>query len=394
MDRADWGWRFASPARRPSTDRIEQQFATPRWVGDAGGKGGFFLKGKPVGPGGPWEPVYDDPVFLDEARSRSLRRSPPATTARRGSAMWTSAALAIGAKATLHPAASASMASTSLERHVDLHVKHFRRTPLVISDDFVYSLAIPDDRRRLHAKLLQRGVSYRDDSILVDWYVQTCSPTFTVRSPEYFADAWPKTPTVLELEHYGIVKNKGNWTPQPGSSLEKFGGGRTGADYFRGAIEQLHATYIGYHGYAQEWLAENPALTVELLNRCGYWFFPHKVEATRRFRRRPDNTVPWPGRIAASRAPIIPIVCSCGSKGRDTFEQELPSGNTRWLPGSAEKTWRETYTLAIPTTLKPGEYSLKFKLRSREANRDVKLPLKTHLLDKNGFYTIAPVPIR
>ena len=70
----------------------------------------------------------------------------------------------------------------ALERHVDLHLKHFRRTPLVISDDFVYSLAHPDDRGRLHAKLLQHRVSYRDDSILVDWYVKTYSPTFTVRS--------------------------------------------------------------------------------------------------------------------------------------------------------------------------------------------------------------------
>lgn len=57
-------------------------------------------------------------------------------------------------------------------------------------------------------------------------------------------------------------------------------------------------------------------------------------------------------------------------------------------------TWRETYTLAIPTALKPGEYSLKLKLQSREANRDVKLPFKTHLLDKNGCYTIARARVR
>jgi hypothetical protein len=41
----------------------------------------------------------------------------------------------------------------------------------------------------------------------------------------------------------------------------------------------LHATYIGYHGDAREWLADNPELTKELLNRCGYWLFPevHRV---------------------------------------------------------------------------------------------------------------------
>jgi hypothetical protein len=55
-------------------------------------------------------------------------------------------------------------------------------------------------------------------------------------------------PTVFELEHYGSVKRQGNWVAAPGSSLEKFGKGGSGADFFRGALGLLHATYIGYHG--------------------------------------------------------------------------------------------------------------------------------------------------
>jgi len=29
--------------------------------------------------------------------------------------------------------------------------------------------------------------------------------------------------------------------------------------------------------YAREWLDDNPALTSELLNRCGYWLFPESI---------------------------------------------------------------------------------------------------------------------
>ncbi len=346
-----------------------------------------------AGPNLAWEPVYDDPVFLEK-----LDKFLAALAGRYDGKSWlryvdVGSFGDWGEGHTSH-GSKRKYGFDVLARHVDLHVKHFRRTQLVVSDDLVFNVASPEDRPRLHAKIIASGVSYRDDSILVDWYVQTCGPTFTVRSPEYFDDAWPRTPTILELEHYGIVKNKGNWTPRPGSSLEKFGGGRTGADYFRGAIEQLHATYIGYHGYAREWLAENPPLTIELLNRCGYWFFPHRIELPDALIAGRTNTVSiaWQNRgVARAYHPYALIL---RLEGPETFEGEFPSGNTRWLPGSGGNPWRETHALAIPTTLKPGAYDLKLRLRSHEANRDVRLPLKASLLDKDGFYTVGRARIK
>ena len=58
------GIAFRISCKETSTDRIEQQFATPRWVMEAGAKGGYYRMGQAVGPEGPWEPVFDDPVFL------------------------------------------------------------------------------------------------------------------------------------------------------------------------------------------------------------------------------------------------------------------------------------------------------------------------------------------
>ncbi len=384
------GIAFRISCKETSTNRVEQQFATPRWVQDAGARGGHYRRGKPEGPDAPWEPVYDDPVFLAK-----LENFLAAFAARYDGQPWLRYVDigSVGDWGEGHTSSGSGLKYdyAALERHVDLHLKYFRKTPLVISDDFVYSLASPDDRRRLHAKLLAAGVSYRDDSILVDWYVQTYSPTFTVRSPELFADAWSKAPTVFELEHYGIVKSKGNWKPQPGSSLEKFGAGRTGADYFRGALEELHATYIGFHGYAREWLADNPELTVELLNRCGYWFFPHTVELPDVLTAGRSNavTVAWQNRGVARAYHPYSLLLRLEGPGK--CEVELPSGNTRWLP--SENVCRETYDLAIPATLPPGDYEFKLKLYSHDAARDVKLPLRARLLDQDGFYTIGRVRV-
>src|SRR4030043_409700 len=57
---------FRISCRETSTDRIEQQFATPKWVMEAGAKGDYYIRGETVGPDGPWEPVFDDPVFLEK----------------------------------------------------------------------------------------------------------------------------------------------------------------------------------------------------------------------------------------------------------------------------------------------------------------------------------------
>ena len=84
-------------------------------------------------------------------------------------------------------------------------------------------------------KLLAAGVSYRDDSILVDWLRE--DPTAQPRPyavPSSFWRRRPKTPRSLELEHYGIVKRMGNWdTAARFARWRNFSGDPTAPDYFR-----------------------------------------------------------------------------------------------------------------------------------------------------------------
>jgi len=386
------GISFRISCKETSTDRIEQQFATPKWVMEAGAKGGYYRKGQQTGPDGPWEPVFDDPIFM-----KKLENFLKAFAARYDGKPWLRYIDigSIGDWGEGHTS-SGSRIKYGFDQqrpHVDLHCKHFRKTQLVISDDFVYSIADLKERQRMHQYIVDRRIAYRDDSILVDYYVRAFSDTWTVRSPEFFADTWHQTPQVLELQHYGAVKNDGNWIVRPGSSAALHGDGKSGPDYFRGALDLLHATYVGYHGYAREWLDDNPQLTVELLNRCGYWFFLHSVRMPETWKSGTSTalTMTWENRgVAPAYEPFQLRLRLCGPP---TLNLNIESGNRKWLPLHEKKTHEEEYEIDLPQELKPGDYALQMKLYSPAADRDVLLPLKRDLLDRHGFYTLCKIRI-
>lgn len=386
------GIAFRISCRETGTDRIEQQFATPKWVMEAGAKGDFYYKGKRTGPDGPWEPVFDDPVFLQK-----LEGFLKAFGQRYDGKPWLRYVDigSIGDWGEGHTSSGSHLAYDFDQRkpHVDLYCKYFPRSQLVISDDFVYSIPDLDQRQRMHQLILDRGIAYRDDSILVDYYVRAYSDNWTVRSPQYFADAWRQTPQVLELQHYGAVKRDGNWVVRPGSSIDRSGNGRTGADYFRGALGLLHATYIGYHGYAREWLDDNPELTEELLNRCGYWYFLNQVRMPETWRTGADVplTLTWENRGVAPSYTPFQLKLRLQGKGRQDFVTD--SGNTKWLPRPDQPAHEEAYTFKLAEDLAPGQYTLKLKLFCPRTGRDVLLALSQKLQDAEGYYTIGEIRV-
>ncbi len=359
---------------------------------EAGAKGGYYLKGEKTGPDGPWEPIFDDPVFLEKLEN-FLRTFGD----RYDGKPWLRYVDigSIGDWGEGHTWAGSRLQYGYEQRktHIDLYRKYFPKTQLVISDDFVYSVQDAQDRKRMHEYVVENGITYRDDSILVNGYLRGHSDTFTVRSPEFFADAWRLKPIVFELEHYGAVKRYGNWLAKPKSSLAQYGGGRKGADFFRGALGLLHATYIGYHGYAHEWLADNPKLTVELLNRCGYWYFLHSLDIPEEWKLGTSQTITmeWENRgVAPAYSPYHLVV---RLQGPETIDLELDSGNQAWIPGPQTETYSKDYRIDIPKTLEPGTYELRLKLYSKEQERDVFLALDRQLLDDDNFYRIGKVTI-
>ncbi|MFC1762560.1 DUF4832 domain-containing protein [Planctomycetota bacterium] len=385
---------FRISCKETSTDRIEQQFATPKWVMEAGAKGNYYRYGEIVGPDGPWESVFDDSVFLEKLEN-FLR----AFAARYDGKSWLCYVDigSIGDWGEGHSWAGSKIDYTMDQKkiHIDLYRKYFQKTQLIITDDFVYSIKNPDNRKTLHQYVKQRGISYRDDSPLVNGYFNDgYTKTYTVRSPEFFADTYRKGPTVFELQHYGTVKREGNWTAAEGSSISKYAPGKTGPDFFRGALDLLHATYIGYHGDAHDWLTDNPELTVELLNRCGYWFFLHHVDAPDPLRIGQSNTLQMVWENKGVAPAYHPYVLKLRLVGVKTVDIELDSGNQKWLPGETGGIHPETYPMVIPEGTPPGAYDLRLKLHSNDEHRDVLLALNPTLLDAENYYQIATVQVK
>jgi len=381
---------FRISCKETSTDRIEQQYATPKWVMEAGAQGGYYRSGKKVGPDGPWEPRFDDPVFLEKLEI-FLR----AFANRYNGKSWVRyvdiGSIGDWGEGHTHSGSRLEYGYEIRKLHIDLHLKYFKKSQLVISDDYVYSTSDLDKRNKLHRYILKQGISYRDDSPLVNGYVKGYADTYTVRSPEFFKDAYLKTPTVFELQHYHAVKRDGNWRVKEGSSLWKYAKGKTGPDFFRGALDLLHATYIGYHGDANEWLTDNPELTKELLNRCGYWYFLHMVEipGVMQIGEKNEIRMAWENKGVAPA--YNPYSILFRFEGQDTEDFELDSRNPKWLPQPDGGVYMEHYPISIPSKLQSGRYKLKFKLYSNDEGKNVFVALDPKLLDQENYYLIAVV---
>jgi len=113
------------------------EWATPEWVAAAGAKGYRFRPGHGIVGDGPfWEPDFDDPVFLEKldrflaAAATRYDGHPDVSFIEIGS---------FGVWGEGHTWASTKKAypNATIERHIDLHLKHFQKTLVVGMDDFL-----------------------------------------------------------------------------------------------------------------------------------------------------------------------------------------------------------------------------------------------------------------
>ena len=172
-----------------------------------------------------------------------------------------------------------------IKKHIDIHVRSYPGSLIVISDDFMGNRSDPDSRQVLLDYIVEQGLTLRDDSISVKYFADRFGPS-TLRNPEYFEPFWRRKPIVLEHEHYATTKKQDVY--REGRPLER-------------ATEEIHATWVGFHGDAREWLSENPELARRLANRMGYWYFPVKIGPRETLRRgRPARvSIEWLNRGVA-----------------------------------------------------------------------------------------------
>ncbi|MGC8642428.1 MAG: DUF4832 domain-containing protein [Isosphaeraceae bacterium] len=239
-------------ALRITSSENWMKFATPLWVKKAGAKGVFYRFGKgPIeGDDGPsWDPDFGDPVFLREldhlleALAARYDGNPNVAFVDVGSyGLWGEGHTMMSSRV------PAGRDQEIIQKHIDLHLKHFKKTLLAYNDDF----AGPDRSGAHHPetdRAWAQGLTLRDDSIMVQ------PPPHSWFHAALAQAVWPHRPVILEHEHYGPSKARGAWGD--GHLLLQ-------------AVEEYHASYLSIHWWPHEFLRENREVIDRINRRLGY----------------------------------------------------------------------------------------------------------------------------
>ena len=364
-------------------------YATPGWVRKAGAKGTVVDNGKIKF----WVPKWDDPVYLQK-----LDQFHKAFAARYDGQPWVSYVDigSIGDWGEGHTSFSTKITPTisEVKANIDIYLKNYKKSQLVANDDMISEGRNEKDIQELYQYAVSNGITFRDDSPLVDWYFHHTLKTSTITNPKFYDPLYFKKPIILEMEHYRAVKKNGNWLGKNGETLiPEFK--ISGADVLRGALKTMHATYIGYHGYPEIWLTENPELTRELANLCGYWYFPVKATIPGKIRKGENFiSIEWLNKgVAPAYKGFSMILRFEGGKPENSFDLLFEdSGNRNWLP---DKSNMQKYRFMIPSNAQKGQYKLSFKLfdQTNEKRQDIQLGLKEDTIGYQGFIYLGKVSL-
>jgi len=354
------------------------RYATPYWVVQAGAKG----TERPEFGGPDWTPKWNDSIYLQKLDSFHK-----AFAAKYDGKPWVRYVDvgSIGDWGEGHTWRSTRVPPTfnEVKAHIDLYLRHYKKTLIVVTDDLLRSTNSETEKMELYNYAVANGISLRDDSPMVLGLMQNDLRTWTVKHPYFFEGVYKSRPTVFELEHFGKVKNQGHWLGKNGKdtipALKV-----TGADVFRNSMKLIRPTYIGYHGYIEEWINDNPDLTKELLNLCGYWYFPVSINVTQAKGHKLSFEIEWLNKGVAPaynsyqlRGKLLPE-----DSNSEPIEFKIEdSGNKRWMPGVVST---EKYTVRLCGKLK-GKYSLAIQLFDIKSERPVEIGLSTGIKIENYF---------
>lgn len=258
-----WISRGKKVAFRFTTSENWLEYATPKWVFDAGAESIRYTWGVGPDPNGPTvDPVFDDPIYLEKLRNflaaagKRYNNNPNVAFIDVGTyGMWGEGHSSLGvwsaeAFSRMTPERTLEVVKT----HIDLHCEFFPDVLLCISDD-VAGAEKPGADFPETDYALSKGVSLRDDSILVQpaprqWFHAEMAQKFR-----------PVLPIILEHEHYRPSKERGAWDDEK----------------LIQAVEEYGASYMSIHWFPQEEWAESKDAIRRINRRLGYRLFPSQI---------------------------------------------------------------------------------------------------------------------
>jgi len=354
-------------------------FATPKWVMEAGAKG-FFPKESRIGS---WAPDYGDPIFLAK-----LEKFHKAFAARYASKPWVEFIDigSIGEWGEGHTAQSGwiDVPVPVVKKHIDLYRRCYPNSTLILSDDYLEQRDTDDgadDELLAYAK--KNHLGFRDDSSCVNWYVILGFGYSNIRSPEFFDSVWDNIPVVLECDHYAAVKKMNLW--DDGKRFEK-------------GIDETHATFISFHYFPREWLAENMEVAKKLANKCGYWYFPKYAVMPDTLRKNSTHNylkMTWENHGVAPAYHHYDLRLQLLNKetGKQTIFDLTESNNLNWKPS---RIVGEEYKLKLPTALASGKYDIKIGMFDKSYGEQVAIQfaIKASRKSDDGYYKLGEIIVK
>lgn len=355
------------------------QYATPRWVEMAGAQGVIAVNSGLRS----WTPDWGNSVFLSK-----LEKFHIAFAERYGGKSWLRYVDigSIGEWGEGHTSFSTKKPITlqEVKSNIDLYRRCYKNVQLVATDDLLYDSKSPQDRDSLYRYAVNNGLTLRDDSPMVDWYLHQNSETWSVSHPEFYDPLYLKKPIIYELQHYHEVVRDGNWKGKNGAQkIDKLG--YSGSEIMRKSMELMHATYIGFHGFAEDWLRDNRELSNDLANRSGYWYFPMKAKFPAKFRAGKNTLeIQWLNNGFAPAYNTFSLIVRFENKDKSFDIVIQDSGNKNWLPNQL---FTQSYKINLPQAIAKGDYKMSFKLVEKMAEdcRDIQVGISKNYTNVNGF---------
>ncbi|MDY4977101.1 MAG: DUF4832 domain-containing protein [Clostridia bacterium] len=362
---SDTGLTFSLRLCTYEAGKVCAEYATPRWVAEQ--CGGVKVPKKTGGFS--FEPDYGNPYFLEqlerfmEEYGRQYNGDPRIETVDIGTfGTWGEGHTSSGSCKKYNPEV--------LLKHINLHLKYFPDTQLLVNDDM---LRHPDDPAAL-AMLTEycagHGIGIRDDGVCVGYYAKTFGYD-TLCNHQIYQAFTPFAPCDLELEHYHMVKEDVLKDGLP----------------FLEAMKTAKATYAGFHGYPQPWMSKHRYLTEYCANRLGYWYFINGLQLAQ----------PVSGTIQPA---LLELENRGFAKGYHPYTLKLTAKNETGQsyllnPCSPDsRDWEGTVSQRLQLDFRkvpPGSYRLCVGLYDQD--RLVRLALRDDLLESDGSYCLESVTV-
>ncbi|MDO5308571.1 MAG: DUF4832 domain-containing protein [Planctomycetia bacterium] len=357
-------------AFRFTTSENWMEYATPKWVFDAGAKYVRYTWGSHEGDDGTSvDPEFDDPVYLEKlenflaAAGRRYNGNPNVAFIDVGTyGMWGEGHSTLGIdRGASYSRMTPERTLAVVKKHIDLHKKYFPDTLLCISDDVAGPERPGFDFPETDYAFSQ-GVSLRDDSILVqpapkNWFHDDMAQKF-----------WPTLPVILEHEHFKASQERGAWN----------------SELLKKSVEDYHASYMSIHWFPQQEWEEEQETARQINRRLGYRLMPERVSYPRAVKIDEFFDVQWRlqnrGVAPCYDGGFVTLTLKDEQDGivsvlvDETFDvHELPVGAPEAAP-RVERTARFRIGHVAPTTL-PGKYKLYLSVGSRDGSPIYELPL-------------------